>query len=373
MAVNYSTHAIAPALPVLQDVWGASEAQIALYQAVYMLPGAIAGIPLGVLNDRLGRRRAFMLFSSFFGVFGFSQALTTSFSVVLVLRLLAGISMAGMMPLTITIISDIRRGVGQVSGQAARQVALALTGFIWPLVGVALVTIDWRLPFIATLPILGAALWGARVLDDNPTPVRRSGYMEETRQLVRSFPMVVLLSIGAIRFMIKAGVSAYLPLYLVNELGVSVWTGAAVLSIQGAMATVGAALGPRAVRRFNNTAMLIAVAATASISVLLIGLPESVIVVCGAAVVFGLSEGLLGLIQVSFEAANAPARIRGAVFGISATMKSWGRFLGPGILSAAALNASLGIGFVILGSTTLVLTPLLISVRSMAPPNEIGA
>ena len=143
-ATVFGAQGISPALPEVQKHFDISNSQVGLITAAYMLPGVLMAIPLGWAADRWGRRVVFGWTALLYGAAGAAQALSPSFDTLLLLRVVQGIGYAGLMPLSVTLIADAFTSAEQVKAQASRQVSLALSEFVLPIVGATLAAVSWR-------------------------------------------------------------------------------------------------------------------------------------------------------------------------------------------------------------------------------------
>ncbi|MGI3780622.1 MAG: MFS transporter, partial [Janthinobacterium lividum] len=114
----------------------------------------------GVLGDRLGRRRIFLVGVVWFAVASALCALSPSTEVLIAARALQGVGGALLTPGSLAIISssfaseDQPRAVGLWAGLGG------LSGAVGPFLGGFLVAVDWRLVFLINLPIAAVILFG---------------------------------------------------------------------------------------------------------------------------------------------------------------------------------------------------------------------
>ena len=114
----------------------------------------------GVLGDRLGRRRIFLLGVVWFAVASALCALSPNAEVLIAARALQGVGGALLTPGSLAIISsafvaaDQPKAVGLWAGLGG------LSGAIGPFLGGWLVSLDWRLVFLVNLPIAAVVLFG---------------------------------------------------------------------------------------------------------------------------------------------------------------------------------------------------------------------
>ncbi len=133
----------------MRDALNLSEAQLGLVMSVYLLPAALAAVPLGVLADRIGRRIVFGGSFIGFGICGAVLPLVaTSFQAFLAVRFVQGIMFAGLLPLTMTILGDFFSGAELVGAQGRRSVAMSMGDGLLPVMGGLLVGAGWFVPWL---------------------------------------------------------------------------------------------------------------------------------------------------------------------------------------------------------------------------------
>ena len=97
---------LAPAIPDILDEFGVSDAGAGLLIAATSFPGIFMAPVIGVLADRLGRRRVLVPCLATFGVFGTAAALAPSFAWLVAARFGMGIGAAGLINLAVVLIGD---------------------------------------------------------------------------------------------------------------------------------------------------------------------------------------------------------------------------------------------------------------------------
>jgi YNFM family putative membrane transporter len=138
-------HAVGPGIPELQKHFGVSENQALWSISFYLFPGMIAAIPLGRLADRVGRR---YLYAVCLAVFGFMSLLVPlagySWPLFLGIRLVQGIAFAGIIPLSIVLISDQGSRETLMRRQGHRSVVQQVADTVHPILGGILVVAAWH-------------------------------------------------------------------------------------------------------------------------------------------------------------------------------------------------------------------------------------
>lgn len=102
----YATVVIAPVLTQIASEFGITTGTAGLLVAAYGGPGVIVSLVVGPFSDRLGRKRFLVAGAAVMGFFTLVGALATSFEVLMVLRVIAGIGAALIFPNTSALIGD---------------------------------------------------------------------------------------------------------------------------------------------------------------------------------------------------------------------------------------------------------------------------
>lgn len=216
---------VSPVLDSLIDPFGVSPTRIGLVVSAITGPGIFL-IPLvGVLSDRYGRKMIIVFSLVLLGGAGVAISFTTSFHLVLGLRVVQGIGLAGLNPTIITSIGDLYEDGEEATAQGLRFTIAGLASVVFPFLAGVIVTIAWQFPFllygIAALIALVVYIWF-----EEPSGVRRSGSgpTDET-QLARVFQLAIRRRVLAMLFarglmpMVWFGFMTYISIIVVRILG----------------------------------------------------------------------------------------------------------------------------------------------------------
>jgi ACDE family multidrug resistance protein len=335
--LSFGLHAVAPALPVVQEVFGLSDFQVGLVTASYVLPGVVFTVPFGVGADLVGRRRVFAGAGVLYGTMGIVQGLAPSFDWLLAGRFLQGVAFAALMPLTVTILGDAFVGLAQVKAQAQRQITMAVAQLAMPVVGAQLAIAGWFLPFSAQGVTILPALWALWVLDDRrPDASHRAGYLGRAVQAIRRRGFPSVLALGFVRFFARFAILGFLPLHLSRRLGASLTEVGVVMSIATGLAFVSAMGAARLSGRVSPSRIVrTALVATGAGLVGLAHLP-SLVAVMAVAIVFAFGDGLIAVLHSAYAARGAPEEVRAGVVALDGTARNAGKFVGPVVTGAVA-------------------------------------
>jgi MFS family permease len=330
-----------------------------------MLPAVIFALPLGYFADRYGRRRVFVASVLAYSLAGGAQALLSDYWTLLALRFVQGIGFGALMPLSMTMIGDVLRGTAQLRAQSRRQIAMSAGEFALPLVGAALASISWRAALGAQAALLPLAFVGAALLAGMKTPPMQERYARELSEAVAQPGMPGVLIAGFLRFVCKFALIAYLPVLLVGSRGASLAEAALVLSV---------ASGVAALTNFAIVALMRRVAASAllSVAVVLIGGAMAGFALAGSwqvallvAVVFGLGDGMLTVVQNALVTEAAPDRVRAGLVAVSATTRNAGKLVAPLAIGALSLAVPVSLAFGLVGAAVVATIPALRQVRAL--------
>jgi len=223
MAVG-NVSSVSPAFPRMVEVFGISATQIGWVVTAYSLPGVVTAPLVGILADRIGRKRVLVPTLVVFGLAGGSCALATSFSQLLALRAVQGMAASPLVALSITIISDLYDGRARAAAIGYNATALNVGTASYPAVGGLLAALAWNWPFalpLLALPVAGAVAVGldAPEIEDERT---LAGYLASARTHLTDRRVVGLLLVNFGFFVLLFGaVLTYVPELLDTRYGAS--------------------------------------------------------------------------------------------------------------------------------------------------------
>jgi EmrB/QacA subfamily drug resistance transporter len=185
------------AMPSIAGTTGATEAQQQWIVDAYSLVFAALLLPAGAIGDRFGRKRILLAGLGLYGGVAFTALFVDDASTLIGIRALLGLAAAGIMPVTLSVITAIfppeERGkaVGTWAGVAA---AGGVAGLVSS--GLMLHWFDWSSIFVLNAVLAGAAIVGTLVVVPE-THGSRSAPLD---------PVGTLLSAGALSAIVFATV-----------------------------------------------------------------------------------------------------------------------------------------------------------------------
>ena len=80
-----------PILPIVEEIYGVGDAEVGLLSAVFPIVFIVLALPVGYYVDRRGFRKAVLLGSAFFAVFGLLRAFAATFEMLLAFQTLTAV------------------------------------------------------------------------------------------------------------------------------------------------------------------------------------------------------------------------------------------------------------------------------------------
>ena len=355
---------LAPVLPDIEDAFAGTPGVQALTPIVLTAPALVIGLTApfaGRVVDRIGRKRLLVAALVVYAFVGTAPLWLPSLELIVVSRVLVGLTEAVIMTCCTTLLADYFHGARRERYFGLQVVCTTVAATLFFGIGGALGSHSWRTPFwlyLVSLPLALAAarcIWqpaqhrGGPVLALPPLPWAR---------LAR--PVVVSLVGGLVFYVLIVELS-----FRLDDLGVES-TGA--IGAISAVGSLGTAIGALSFSRLaaRGPAVTVPLAfAVSGVGLVALGLAPTVPLVVAAAVVTGLGNGLLlpSLLTWALGSLSFEQRGRGTGWWTAAV------FLGQFVCPLVVLALSDGLGG--LGSALVVVGAVAVAaafaVRTMRP------
>ncbi len=347
---------IAPSLPVMRDALGLSDAQLAMVMSVYLLPSALAAIPLGILADRVGRRLVMGAALIGFGVCGALVPLVGgSYLAVLGVRLVQGVMFAGILPLSMTVLGDSFSGPRLVGAMGRRSVAMSLGDGTLPVIGGLLAGIAWFAPWLGQMVSIPIGAVVLAKLVDPPLDIPRTGGSVGVAGflgLFRTLPIIGLQYAGFLRMFLKFSILTFLPLLLVDVRGLTPVFAGVVIGSAAITGTLVAAISESLSRLGRPTVWIgmgIAAMAVALVGMVLIPVPWAILI---CSLVYGAADGLMGVFTNALVAAATDVEQRASFVAATGAVRNFAKFMAPTAFGALTLVVPVTSAFVLVSAVT---------------------
>jgi predicted MFS family arabinose efflux permease len=338
---------ISPVLPDIIDDFRRPDAAAGLVVAAASLPGVVAAPVIGILADRLGRRRVVVPCLAIFGLASALAVAASSYWVLVAARLLMGFGSAGLINLAVVLIGDHWSGQERVR-QVGRNAAVLTGGLavLPPLAGMLAVLGSWRLSQAPSVLALLTAWVAWRELDDLRPPHAESTLGSQLRDAavtLRSPVMAATILSGFLIFVMIFGLFlTVLPVHLEREFGLGAGARGLLLAVPALSATFVSLNLARLREHLGLRTLLVAGGVLFGVALLITGWARVVPGALGGLLLYGIAEGFTVPSLQETTAARAPAAQRGTVLAVWVSAVRLGQASGP--LLFAAVFAAVGTG-----------------------------
>jgi MFS family permease len=342
---------LAPVLPRIQDAFASTPGVEALTPIVLTAPALVIGLTAmiaGRIVDRVGRKRLLVGALVVYAFVGTAPLWLPSLQLIVVSRVLLGLTEAAIMTCCTTLLADYFHGSKRERYFGLQVVYTTVAATVFFGVGGALGASDWRTPFwlyVVSLPLAAAAaklIWqpapraqaAARTEKLPPLPWRQLGA-----------PVLVTLLGGLIFYVLIVELS-----FKLDSIGVE---STATIGAASAIASLGTAVGAFLFGRLARLgpAVLVPLAfALSGIGILGLGVASAVPVVVVFAVVTGFGNGLLLPSLLTWALSSLGFEQRGRGTGVWTSALFIGQFVCPlVVLGLTGAIGGLGSALVVLG------------------------
>jgi len=334
-----SMYLYVPTLPVYAQNKTNNLALTGIVLSMYGLWQGLARFPLGLISDRLGKRRIFVLIGFGLSALGALLMATAPNSTVLLLgRAVTGLAAATWVPLVVAFTGLFPRGESlraaalvNVLNSVGMVVGTLSTGWLNGLGGYALA-------FYVAIGVAAAAALVMAPFPEKPmAPQKRS--LNEIKNLVTRRSVLVPSLLGALaQYAVWATVFSFIPL-LAKQYGASDVLQSMLLSLNIAIVLVGNLVVTASVKRFGARPLLYFSFILMALGMVLAALANSLLLVFAAQFCNGFALGIGFPILMGLSVEQTGDKERSTAMGLFQAVYAIGMFTGPwlsGFLASAA-------------------------------------
>jgi MFS family permease len=323
--------------PMIQPEFGLTNTQIGMITGVLAATWALSSFGLNRLADITGKSKMLLIVATvIFSLASISSGLALGFLTLLAARALMGLAEGGLPPLSTYIVtSEVapeRRGLAIGTLSTIGLQAIPLLG---PLVIVGIGTVyGWREAFwIAGIPglIMASLIW---MFVRNPPHERKDDVPKGSIvPLVKLRNIRFTMALATFAMTLVVGVGGFVPLYLVNVLGLSNEMMGTVVTATLVAAVAMAFVGPMASDRYGRKAVIFAGFLLTAIGWLIFAFNGGSLALVFIGAILGSAGALSGiLIMVVVPGESAPSHLKATAMGFNA---AFGEMLGAGAMPIA--------------------------------------
>lgn len=344
--------AISPALPGMADSLNVSDARIGLVITAITLPPMLVSPIVGIAGDLFGRRSIAIPGLFLFGIGGIGVAFVDSFTAVLALRGLQGIAMAGIAPLTVTLLGDMYTGTQRTTAQGMRSSVGGFGLAIVPLLVGALAGFGWQYPFflyaLGFLVMIPVYLYVPETapVEAAAGSVRESliDYKQSILEEIGDTSLLVVMVGGFVRFFTLIAFITFVPIFAIRVLGTTPFLAGLVV----ATSAIRIVLSPTAgwwVSRLSRRRTLLLTLGLQAVCFAMIPFVPGIWSLAVLAVLFGIGDSLFDPVVNDATSSMVADKNRNGVVGGLRVLKEAGKTTAPAVLGAILAVSGYGMVF----------------------------
>jgi ACDE family multidrug resistance protein len=333
---------LGPVLPAMVEPLHTTREMVGMILGVYTFSTALSMLLIGSFVDRFGRKKILIPCLLINGTAGVAAYFAHDLTVLLILRLVQGIGVAGMMPVAMTMIGELYSGLDRVHAMGRMSMTTAIGSVSAPLIGGSMAVFGWNYPFLFYALTIPLALIAVIYLPEtNPSGTERKTGFSGMLGTLKDFRVTYTIFLGFAIFFLLYTIVIYVPFMLKDSFGFTAKDAGLALAIQGAAMALVASQAKRLSSRFPPH--LVIGSGFFLTSIALAGMPwaESIQVMLLMLLVFGAGFGMIQPVLNTLVTHIAPKGLMGSVVSIFNTMKYAGQTASPVVLSIVLLQFNL--------------------------------
>lgn len=328
---------LTPVFPAVKKQFNLDAQQIGYLVTVFTFPGFALSIFLGILADRLGRKRVLIPSVFLFAIAGFLCGFAKTFEHLLILRFVQGIGASAVGSLNITLIGDIFSAEKRKQAMGYNASVLSIGTASYPAIGGVLAILGWYFPFF--LPVLAVPV-GIMIIccfkyDEPVNNQKLREYFRSALSYVFKRNVIAVFLLSVLTFIILYGsFLTYIPLMMDEQFAAPAWLIGILLSFSSlTSAWISSRMG-WLTKYYSDKRLLIISFGLYFLSMIIIPQVPNVYLLFLPILFFGAAIGInMPVIQIML-AELAPVNVRAAIMSINGMVLRLGQTLGPVVIGA---------------------------------------
>lgn len=338
--VSIMSNVLNPAFRAIGDAFQITADQVGLLTTVYSIPMVILSPVVGIIADRLGRRRILGLSTLIFGLSAIVSVNAASYGVLLLSELLRGIGQPGLVIVTIVLIGDLytEKNRNHVMGinTAVMNAGLAM----FPIIGGILAAMSWRYPYFiifAAIPIALLALLGL----DEPQIKKEQGkilpYIKEALAYYKNSRVIAISIVSFAVYTLLAGCFLVYAAFILEDPS---WIGF-IFAVMSIFSCIPSVLVEPLIKKVGEENLVRITFVLFAIAFIIGANVTSVLTAMLFSAVFGLGIGIIMPVQMIMLLPLSPDHVRGAFISIQNLIHRFGQAIGPVLFGFIYVKAGL--------------------------------
>lgn len=336
-----------PVFPQIKEIFGIGDVEVAMLITAFTLPGIFLAPVMGMLADRLGRKKVLVPSLFLFAIAGTSCAFA-DYETMLLLRFLQGVGGSALTALSATIIGDVYEGIerARVLGYNASILAIGVASY--PAIGGILAHFDWRYPFLTfavAIPI-GIAVM-LMPYPDIRSELPFSAYLTGMRFAINKKILFEFITGGAVFVILYGAFLLHLTFLLVEKFSADRAVVGIVISSVSVFSALFSSKLAFFTKKFGSSGTMMFGFAFYALSMLIIPLIPVLPLMFFATFIFGAGHGIVLPALQNLIISTAPEEQRAAIMTAFGSTIRVGQTIGPPLFAAIPTTMSFFMGAII--------------------------
>ncbi|MES1023677.1 MFS transporter [Gloeocapsa sp. BRSZ] len=357
---------IAPSLPAMRQHFSDVANADYLVRLVLTVPALFIaiGAPIaGTIIDRFGRKGLLSLAVFLYGLAGSSGFLLDAIKLILVGRMLLGLSVAAIMTTATTLIADYYLGAARAQFLGLQAAFMGFGGVVFLTLGGYLADVNWRLPFLIYLIAWLILPLVLLILPEPQRTVRTASQpLDVTSESIPWMLLIVTYGIALLTQIVFYMIPVQLPFYLQQLTNANASQSGIAIALATLATSISALSYQHLKARFTFTNIYAIAFGLMGIGYLVISFARSYELVLIGLAIAGLGIGLLMPNMNVCLTSSTPVALRGRILGGLTTSFFLGQFTSPLVSQPLSTWLNLSTTYRLAGGFMLVVTALTLSV-----------
>ena len=339
---------LGPVLPAMVEPLNTTRELIGMVLGIYTFATAISMILIASVVDRFGRKTILIPCLLLNGAAGMGAYFTHDLDLLLALRLIQGIGVAGMLPIAMTMIGELYTGLDRVHAMGRMSMTTAIGAVSAPLIGGSMAAITWNTPFLFYGLMIPLAIVAMLILPETNSKgmKKKTGFLEMFRP-IRDIRVAHSLLLSFVIFFLLYTIVIYVPFILKDSFGFTAKGAGIALGIQGTSMALVASQAKRMSRRFPQHAVIASGFIISAMAVAGLAVADSLPQTVALLLMFGAGFGAVQPFLNTLVTQVAPEGHMGSVVSLFNTMKYAGQTAAPAVLAMVLIRSDLQTAFIV--------------------------
>ena len=338
--VSIMSNVLNPAFRAIGDAFQITADQVGLLTTVYSIPMVILSPVVGIIADRIGRRRILGLSALIFGLSAILSVNADTYAILLFSELLRGIGQPGLAIVTIVLIGDFYTDKNRNHVMGINTAIMNAGLAVFPIIGGILAGMSWKYPYFvifAAIPIALLAFFGL----DEPEIKKEQGkilpYIKDALTYYKNGRVIAISSVSFAVYTLLAGCFLVYAAFILEDPS---WIGV-IFAVMSVFSCIPSVMVEPLIKKLGEENLVRITFVLFAIAFIIGANVTSVLTAMMFSAVFGLGIGIIMPVQMIMLLPLSPDHVRGAFISIQNLMHRLGQAIGPVLFGFMYVRAGL--------------------------------